>query len=156
MPTGFKVDKSYAVPLAKAAKEGEYKVDQLKHWGYVRGFEADFSRDVSLSSLVKGAIDVESTASAYKSTAGAHASFAFSAKACGKAPATELSVGAKIGDEAVLCGVVKKSNGYKFQTYALIWRRRTFKEAVLIVGLKGATSPDQAVHLAKIQDRRMH
>jgi hypothetical protein len=155
MPTGFKLGKSYAVPIAKAARGDHLPVKELKHWGYLRGFEADFTRNVSLSDLVKGAIDIDSSVSAYKSSAGARASFAFSSKSCGKPPTTKLSVGAKIGDDAVLCAFVRKSKGYKVETYALVWQRGALKAAVIIAGLKGGTSPDQAVHLAKIQDRRM-
>jgi hypothetical protein len=67
MPTGFKLDKSYAVPIAMAAREDHYPLKELKHRGYLRGFEAGFTRNVSLSDLVKEAIDIESSGSADKS-----------------------------------------------------------------------------------------
>jgi hypothetical protein len=38
MPTGFKVEKSYAVSLARAAKENKGSRKQLETWGYVTGY----------------------------------------------------------------------------------------------------------------------
>ena len=155
MPTGFRVKSHHFESLAAAAKSGHQPVSELRKWGYVNGYEVDFSRDVSLSTLVRGAIEVESAVSLYRSRAGVRASLAYSARRCNKAPAHELSVGAKIGDAAHLCSLVKKSGGYTIQTYTVVWRRGRLKAAVLIAGLKGGVAPNQAVSLAKVQDRRM-
>jgi hypothetical protein len=155
MPTGFSVKSRHFESLAAAAKRDQRPVSELKKWGYVNGYEADFSRDVSLSTLVRGAIEVDSSVSLYRSRVGVRASFADSARRCNKAPLHKLSLGAKIGDAAILCAATKKSGGYTFRVYAVEWRRGRLKASVLIVGLKGGVAGNQAVSLAKVQDRRM-
>jgi hypothetical protein len=71
MPTGFSIKSTKAVPLAAAAKESDYPVAELKSWGYISGYEADYTRDVTLTDMVSGAIEIESTASIYKNESGA-------------------------------------------------------------------------------------
>ena len=105
---------------------------------------------------LNGVIDITSSASVYATSAGAEKSVASSATACNKAPAHELSIGgAKIGDEAHLCSMVRKSGGQTFRFYAVIWRRGAVKAAVFTGGLDGRIAPNQAVSLARLQDKRM-
>ncbi len=155
MPTGFRVKSSHPYSAAAAVNRGGVTLRQLKKWGYAAGYESDFVRDVSLSDLVHGAIEIDSSASVYRTSSGAKASLASSGKACHTSPATELSVGARIGDEAHLCSIAKRSGGYTIQTYTVVWRQGRLKGAVLAAGLKGGISPTQVVQLAKIQSRRM-
>jgi hypothetical protein len=156
MPTGFKVKSAGVKSAASAVKEGGVTLAQLKSWGYVAGYEADFDRDVTPADAVSGgAIEILSAASVYRTKQGAEKSLASSAAVCNKSPSQELSVGAKIGDEAHLCSGTSKSNGYTFKTYILLWRRGALKAAVIVAGLKGGVSPGLAVSLAKVQDKRM-
>lgn len=156
LPAGFKVKSASVKSAAAAVKEGGVSLAELKSWGYVTGYFAVFDRDVGLSDALTGAIAIESTASVYRTKPGVKKSLASSAAACSKPPARELPVGARIGDEAHLCSVVKKSGGYTFQSYVVLWRRGDLKASVLITGIKGGVSPDQAVSLARVQDKRMH
>ena len=156
MPTGFKVDTSHYYDAAAASKSTDVSQAQLKKWGYVTGYETDFSRDVSLSHLLTGAIDIASSASVYRSETGAEESLALSVDACHKAPAQELSVGAKIGDEAHLCSSAQRSGSYTFQVYAVMWRHGRLKGAVIVAGIKGGVSPTQAVKLAQLASKRLH
>ena len=156
LPAGFRVKSASVDSAAAAVKEGGVSLAELKSWGYVTGYFAVFDRDVSLSNALTGAIAIESTASVYRTKPGVEKSLASSAAACNKPPAQELSVGARIGDEAHLCSVVKKSGGYTLQTYVVLWRRGDLKASVLITGIKGGVSADQAVSLARVQDKRMH
>jgi hypothetical protein len=155
MPTGFKVKSASVKSAAAAVKEGGVTLAELKSWGYVTGYEADFDRDVSLSNALTGPIEINSSASVYRTKQGVARSLASSAAVCNKRPYEELSVGAKIGDEAHLCSATSKANGYTYQTYAVLWRRGVMKAAVIVAGIKGGVSPEQAVALAKLQDKRM-
>jgi hypothetical protein len=155
MPTGFRVKSRHFVSLAASAKRYKRPASELRKWGYVNGYEADFSRDVSLSTLVRGAIEVDSTVALYRSRAGVKAALADDVRRCNKAPVHELSLGAKIGDAGHLCSLTKKSGGYTFQVYAVVWRHGPLRAVVTTIGLKGGAAPNQAVSLAKVQDRRM-
>jgi len=155
LPAGFKVKSASVKSAAAAVNEGGVSLAELRSWGYVTGYFAVFGRDVGLSDALNGAIAIESTASVYRTKRGAEKSLASSAAACNKPPAQELSVGAKIGDEVHLCSVVKRSGGYTFQSYVVLWRRGDLKASVLVTGIEGGVSPDQALSLARVQDKRM-
>ena len=155
MPTGFELTKSYYTSVTGAAKGSSVSVAQYKAWGYLTAYESDFSKNGSLGDLFSGASQVTSSVSVYRTSAGAGKSLASSVAACNKAPFKELSVGAKIGDEAHLCSATHKSGSITAQVYAVLWRRGQLKAAVLVAGVASGTSPDQAVRLAKVQDKRM-
>jgi hypothetical protein len=158
MPTGFKVTKRRYYPTAASAAAGSKTTTaaDYKAWGYVTGYEVDFSREVSLSELATGAIEVNSTASIYRSTAGAHASMAKSKRICQRPPFHLGAVGRRLGDEAHLCSYAARSQGQEAQVYVVVWRRGRFKGIIIAAGLKGGTSATQAVSLARIQNGRMH
>jgi hypothetical protein len=155
MPTGFETTTSHYTSVTAAAKSGSVSVAQYKAWGYLTAYESDFSKKGSVGDLLASASQVTSSVTVYRTSAGAGKSLASSVATCNKAPFKELSVGAKIGDESHLCSATRKSGGVTVQIYAVIWRRGQLKAAVLTAGVVGGTSPDQAVKLAKVQDKRM-
>ena len=75
---------------------------------------------------------------------------------CQKPPFEELSVGARLGDEAHLCAFTQKRGGFTAQGYAVVFRRGRFKATIISAGLKGGTSATEVVSLAKVQVARMH
>ena len=154
MPTGFEATSAHVISAAAAAKEGGATLAELKSWGFVTAYEADFDRDATLSHALTGAIEIDSITSVFRTKKGAEKSVARSEAVCHKPQAQELSVGAEIGDETHVCSFVKRSSGYTFQIYGVVWRRGNLKGAVIVVGIKGV-SPDQAVSLARVQDKRM-
>jgi hypothetical protein len=155
LPTGFaKAASPGYEPLAKAAKADKISTATLKAYGYLNGYEADFSRDVSLNDMTSGAVDIDSSASIYRNGAGAKASLARTATACRK-HGTTLSVGAKIGDASALCSIKTKTGTFTTRVYALSWRRGAVRSTVLIAGIDGGVSASEAVRLARIQDRRI-
>jgi hypothetical protein len=155
LPTGFQSAGHHYKSLSAAANGNRFSEAQYRAWGYVIGYEADFSQNGSLADLFSGATEITSTASVYRTSAGAEKSLASSAKACSQSPSTELSVGVKIGNEVHLCSIVRKSKGVTVQVYGVMWRRGRVKAAVLLGGPKGSVSPKQAVTLAKRQDGRI-
>jgi hypothetical protein len=158
MPTGFKAGKHRYYPTAASAAAGSKTTTaaDYKAWGYATGYEADFSREVSLSDLATGAIEVDSTASIYRSSAGAHASMVNSKRICQRPPFHLVSVGGRLGDEAHLCSLAVTSQGHEAQAYVVVWRRGRFKGRIVAAGLQGGISVSQAVSLARLQNGRMH
>jgi hypothetical protein len=65
LPRGFRATKRRSYPTAASVAAGSRTTTtaDYKKWGYVTGYEADFSREVSLSDVAKGAIRIGSTAS---------------------------------------------------------------------------------------------
>lgn len=155
LPTGFQTVAAHAYTLAAAAKRNQQTVAQLRSWGFVTAYEADYARNVALSKSLKGAIEVQSAVSEYKATRGAKLSLARSASGCRRPPSTELRTSAKIGDEVHLCQNLTRSNGVTLQAYAVVWRRGSQRGSLFMVGVKGGVSADQAVALARTQDARM-
>lgn len=156
MPTGFSPASGSYYPITKAAAENGQPIAKLREWGYQTGYEADFKiNSGSLTDVFTGPIDITTSATVYRTTGGAKASLASSAAACRKAPVSELSVGAKIGDEAHLCTLTKSSEGITGRAYIVIWRHGRYKGAVLLVATTSGASPTTAVSLARTQDARM-
>lgn len=150
MPTGFEAAGSGYKSVTAAANGSTVSVAQYKAWGYVTAYEAHFRQNGNLGDLFSGVSQVTSLVSVYRTSGGAKKSLASSAATCAKSPFQELSVGAKIGDEAHLC-----ARSVPAQVYAVLWRRGRLKAAILIAGVAGTTSPKQAVALAETQDKRM-
>jgi hypothetical protein len=155
MPTGFELTTSHYTSVTAAAKSSSVSVAQYKAWGYLTAYESDFSKKGSISDLLSSASQITSSVTVYRTATGAGKSLASSVASCNKSPFKELSVGAKIGDEAHLCSATHTSGSVTGQVYAVLWRRGRLKAAVLVAGVAGGTSPDQAVRLAKVQDKRM-
>jgi hypothetical protein len=155
LPKGFRTVAAHTYSLAAAAKRNQQSVSQLRSWGFITAYEADYVRDVPLSSTLKGAIEVQSAVSSYKATKGAKLSLTRAASACKRAPTIELSTRAAIGDEVHLCSNVTSASGHMFQAYAVLWRRGSRRGSLFVVGIKGGVSSDDAVALAGVQDSRM-
>jgi len=157
MPIGFAAGPGtgYQSITTLAQEDASVTLAQLKAWGYVTGYQADFSTGASPGGGSGGATQIDSSASVYGSASGAEKSLASSVAACRKSPYRELPVGTKIGDEVHLCSVTEKSGNVTVQVYVVLWRRGRFEGAVLTGGAKGGTSATQAVKLAEVQDKRM-
>lgn len=156
LPTGFQTATGTGYKsIQDAAKNSTVSVAQYEAWGYLRGFEADFSLNGSLGDLMSGAAGIVSSASVYRNPAGAEQSLSSSVKQCSRSSSRELSLSRKIGDEAHLCVAEHTSGGVTAQAYAVLWRRGRVKAAILVGGLVGTTSPTEAVRLAQRQNARM-
>jgi hypothetical protein len=155
LPTGFRTVAAHAYSLSAAAKRNQQSVSQLRSWGFVTAYEADYARNVVPSRSLKGAIEVQSAVSSYKAAQGAKLSLARAITPCRRPPSTELRAGVAIGDEVHVCANVTTSNGLRFQAYAVLWRRGSQRGSLFMVGIKGGVTAGQAIALAKTQDSRM-
>lgn len=157
LPTGFQTapGSGYKSLTAAAKESSNVSAAQYKVWGYVTGFDGDFSKNGSVADLMSGAGEILSSVSVYRTSAGSANSLASTVKACSRPPFHELSLGVRIGDEAHLCTAVQTSGGVKAQVYAIAWRRGRIRASILVSGLEGSTSPNEAVALAKRQDSRI-
>jgi hypothetical protein len=145
LPTGFSVKKAHYESIAQAAKDDSTPLSTFKQYGYVVGYEAEYTRD---------AIEIDSVVAIYRDKAGPSWGLQKTGDAC-REHGKLLSVGARIGDDAVLCSVASTSGVTHVQAYALSWRDRRFRGTVLLAGIAGGVSPNQAVKLAKLQQARM-
>jgi hypothetical protein len=155
LPSGFTTVAAHAYSLAAAAKRNQQSVAQLRSWGFVTAYEADYVRKVALSKTLRGAIEVQSAVSVYKATTGAKLSLARSASSCKRRPTTELRTSARIGNEVHVCENLTSVNGVTLDAYAVLWRRGSRRGSLFVVGVRGGVSVDQAVALARTQDSRM-
>jgi hypothetical protein len=155
LPSGFRTVAAHAYSLAAAAKRNRQSVSQLRSWGFVTAYEADYVRNVPLAKTLKGAIEVQSAVSSYKATTGAKLSLSRSATACKTRPTTELRTSARIGNEVHVCENLARVNGVVLDAYAVLWRRGARRGSLFMVGVRGGVSVDQAIALAKTQDSRM-
>jgi hypothetical protein len=158
MPTGFKATKRRYVSTPEAAAKGSQTTTAADYraWGFVAGYEINFTRDVSLTELATGAVEIDSYSSVYRSTSGAHASMVTSNRICQKPPFQALSVGARLGDESHLCSFTQTKGNITGQVYIVVFRRSRFKGSIFASGIKGGASASEAVSLAKVQVARMH
>jgi hypothetical protein len=158
LPRGFRATKRRSYPTAASVAAGSRTTTaaDYKKWGYVTGYEADFSREVGLSDVAKGAIRIGSTASIYQSTAGAHASMLRAKAICHRSPFHFLSIGRRVGNEALLCSHPETLRGKPARAYVVVWRRGRFRGAIIATGLEGGASARQAVSLARVQNSRLH
>jgi hypothetical protein len=91
----------------------------------------------------------------YRTAGGAKKLLVSSAAHCATPPSKELSVGAKIGDEAHLCAATRKSGSMTLQAYVVLWRHGRGQSSSLVGGVAGTISPKQAITLAEAQDKPM-
>lgn len=152
---GFQKVAAHTYSLAAAAKRNRQSVAQLRSWGFVTAYEADYVRNVALSKSLKGAIEVQSAVSSYRAAKGAQLSLARSRSGCSRSPSVELNTTAAIGDEVHLCTNLTSVNGVALQAYAVVWRRGSQRGTLFVVGVKGGVTAGQALRLAKVQDSRM-
>jgi hypothetical protein len=155
LPAGFEPISSHTYSLAAAAKRNQQSVSQLRSWGFVTAYEADYVRRVRLSKTLKGAIEVQSAVSSYKAVRGAELSLARARSGCRNLSSVELETTAAIGDEVHLCTNLTNSNGVTLQAYAVLWRRGSRRGSLFVVGVKGGVTAGEALTLAKKQDSRM-
>lgn len=155
LPAGFKTVAAHAYSLKAAAKRNRQSVSELRSWGFVTAYEADYARNVAPSATLKGALEVQSAVSSYEASKGATLSLARAISPCKRPPSKELRPGVAIGDEVHVCSNVATSNGLKLQAYAVLWRRGSRRGSLFMVGIKGGVSAGQAIALARTQDSRM-
>jgi len=160
MPSGFSVKTAHYVGAVAAAGSGSATEAQYRAWGYMAGYEADFAQRGSLSDLLKGAVEIDSSVSVYETAHGAAESWADSKVYCAEHTSVclRLSLGKKIGSQAGLYKLTPPSSGgVKTVVYSVVWHRGPLRAAVLATGAAAGVGPSlsEVIALAVKQDRRM-
>jgi hypothetical protein len=153
LPSGFGVQTTTNYTIQGAAGDGGVTVAQLRTWGYVAAYEADFARVVQVPKTARGVFGVYSFASTFASPNGAHSRWARSAKRCQHHKVLALTT--KIGDVTRFCSATTTVASRVVQAYFVIWTHKDAFETLVAYGNKGRVAPTQALALAKLQDARM-
>ena len=152
LPSGFGVQTTTNYTIQGAASDGGVTVAQLRAWGYVAAYEADFTRVVQVSKTARGVFGVYSFASTFASPDGAHSRWARSTSC---RHYNVLALAKKIGDATRFCSGTATVASRVVQVYVVIWTHKNAFETLLAYGNKGRVAPAQVLALAKLQDARM-
>jgi hypothetical protein len=80
LPSGFTLDEEKFTTNEESATEGPSggpTLEDLNRWGRILGYEADYSQEVSLGSLLGGTLFLQATTVVYRDSAGARDAFEF-------------------------------------------------------------------------------
>jgi hypothetical protein len=156
LPAGFAANGGHYSGNVRAAKDsnGAASVAAFLRWGRITGYDNSFTRTALL-----GLIQVESSASTYKSVRGAadslHASYRQALKPINGVRYTRLSTGGPIGHESRMYTGRTKSGGTSLVVYLIAWRYFTVKAATIGAGVAGTVTPETIVALARKQQRHI-
>jgi hypothetical protein len=153
LPSGFGVQTTTNYTIQGAASDGGVTVAQLRAWGYIAAYEADFARVAEVPKTARGVFGVYSFASIFASPKGAHSRWARRAKSCQHYKVLALTT--KFGDATQFCSGTITVASRVVQAYFVIWTHGNAFETVVAYGNKGRVAPTQALALAKRQDARM-
>jgi hypothetical protein len=151
LPSGFGVQTTTNYTIQGAAGDGGVTVAQLRRWGYVAAYEADFARTVEVPKTASGVFGVYSFASTFASRTGARSRWAQRAKTCRH----QLALTTKIGDTARFCSAITTVASRVVTAYSVIWTHNNAFETLVAYGNKGRVAPSEALALAKLQDARV-
>jgi hypothetical protein len=122
---------------------------ELNDLGRVLGYQVVYVRDTGEEAPSGG--QLQSSASTFRTVEGAHTAFL---KGLGEVGGSlqQLERGVGVGHESRLYGRSSRSQGRDVQLYAVAWRRDRVLAVVLLAGLKGEITRDEALGLARKQD----
>jgi len=154
IPSGFFVQSQGYESLRAAAAGSPFTVAQYKAWGYLSYYEVDYELAGTGTKVLTGPLEIASSASVYKTAAGAAASFAASRAQCPK-HGRLFSTNAPIGDGSFGCVYSTSKSGVPVVVYVLTWHRGPCKAGIVVDGLSTAVSATRAVGLARLEDTRI-
>jgi hypothetical protein len=140
---------------AQEAEDTQIPRATVERWGRIDGYRVWFARPPAVKNRRTGLSAITSSASVFRTAAGAHAGYAALASLCRK---DRYRVVHKpgIGDEAVVCTRTVAATGAPATTvYALIWRRGRVMASTGTASLRDARQADETVALALKQDGRI-
>jgi hypothetical protein len=154
IPSGFSVQSQGYESVRRAAAGSPFTVAQYEAWGYLRYYEVDYELAGAGTKVLTGPLEIASSASVYKTAAGAAASFAASRAQCPK-HGRLFSTTARIGDGSFGCEYATSKSGVPVVAYVLTWHRGPVKAGIVVDGLRTAVSATRAVGLARLEDARI-
>lgn len=158
LPTGFTATTRRERPNATVAKETGVKLETLRAWGRVDGFEAAYDRPVDPSAPPRGAAMVSSAVSVYRGASGLRKAFAASVKRigdAGKPRHVPKTLPGKVGDEARLWETRFSQDGIPIVLYTVVWRSDRALAHVAVAGVAGRLTAADALAIARKQDVRL-
>ena len=157
LPAGFAVSwkDTGRYDAARAARRDTVSAATYTAHGYISGYELDANRDGNLSDLISKTFEVMSSTSIYRDATGPRWSLARTVAAARKHHMQVLSTGGRIGAESHLYSYTTRKGGYTVRVYVLGWRDGRVKATIFVGGLKSGASPQDAVRLARMQERRI-
>jgi hypothetical protein len=130
---GFRLDQGHYLNIRTEAKSKSVSTARLASWGYLSGYEADYSAS-------RGEIAIITSASVYRTVAGAHAGFAFTAaRVASKKPpfagkVTPISSSVRLGKESQFYAFSLIQSGKTITGYGVSWRSGRVGAALVIAG----------------------
>jgi hypothetical protein len=154
LSTKFRLTSSKNLTNASVIKQGSASAAQLARWGRAAGYQVMYSLNTSKATVadLRGVLVVQSTASVYASSSGAHAAWLRSIAALQKnLPGNQQPVRARLGNESASYSYTSKSNGYAYTDFVFSWRSSSFTEGLICAGLRGKITPSMALALVHKQ-----
>lgn len=138
--------------LTDIVQQHTWTLAQLTTWGYLGGFESQFSRAPETPQQTQ----LSSNAGVYKTTRGASLSLAANANNCNRLRTwQELTPQPKIGDEAHLCKTATLVGDVTAITYFVVWRIERYKGSISLTAIDGVFQPSDALAFARLQALKM-
>jgi hypothetical protein len=125
---------------------------RLARWGRIDGYQVDFARRASLATLQNGPLEVQSSASVYRSASGARAAFTYAHRQLVPAGYVPLALGFAVGDQARQWVRQAASGLGAMIQYLLIWRTRNIDASITVTGRIGVVSAADLAQLARRQE----
>jgi hypothetical protein len=126
---------------------------RLARWGRIDGYEVDFTRHTG--TLQDGPLELKSSASVYRRTAGARTAFAYARLHLVPRGYVPLALGVRLGDEARQWVSQDESGVGTLLEYIVIWRTRNVDASIALTGRVGVVSAADIAPLARKQDLRI-
>jgi hypothetical protein len=152
VPGGFWLEHGRYVSNADLTRQGDAAKDYGK-LGRLTGYDVSYQRRAAT-----GMLGLDSFASVYRSSSGAHTSFVLAVSGAarqGGAGFTWLRIAVPLGSETRVYRVTTTQSGMKLDFYTVAWRHgRVFAE-VIGGGISGTMVPRELLALAKKQEARI-
>jgi hypothetical protein len=152
LPGGFGLEHGKYVSNADLAKQGDAAKDYDK-LGRLTGYDVSYQRRAA-----RGMLGLDSFASVYRSSSGAHTSFMQTISGAarqGGAAFRWMRIAAPLGSETRAYRFTTTQSGMKLDFYTVAWRHgRVFAE-VTGGGISGTMVPGELLALAKKQEARI-
>lgn len=148
---GFRRTLLRSYDAEQLAAQGGWTLTQLRSWGYVVGWEAQYDR--GLDTHVDPA-QLSSDAGGYRSARGADRSLGANQAACARGGWHTLGA-PRLGQRSVACYRNGEYDGYQGTAFFVAWRCGRYKGAVTLTGPRRRFDLSDALPFARRQARRM-
>jgi hypothetical protein len=152
----WQTEVAHTVSNAAAARDGPPGfATLLRRWGRLDGYRVELTRAATATGLQEGPLAIQTSASVYRTAAGAHAAFAYDRKHLVPRGTARIALGFRLGDEASEYVSQNASGVGDLLEYTLVWRERNVLASLVVIGRVGVVSAADLAPLASAQDRRI-